>query len=49
MRIEYSNSYCLMIKENHTKDSIYESTPKTDNVKEFLDVVGNKYIKFSKN
>ena len=38
MRIEYSNNYCLKIKDNHTKDSIYESIPKTDNVKEFLEI-----------
>ena len=45
----YSNSCCLMIMENHMEDSIYESIPKTENAKEFLDVVGKKYIKFSKN
>ena len=26
---KYSNSYCLMIMENHMKDSIYKSIPKT--------------------
>ena len=31
------------------EDSIYESMPKTENVKDSLDVVGKKYIKFSKN
>ena len=31
------------------EDSIYESIPKTENVKEFLDVIGKKYTKFSKN
>ena len=31
------------------EDSIYESIPKTGNEKEFLDVVGKKYINFSKN
>ena len=30
-------------------DSIYESIPKIENVKEFSDVVGNKYTKFLKN
>ena len=30
-------------------DSIYESIPKTENAKEFLDDVGKKYTKFSKN
>ena len=30
-------------------DSIYESIPNIENVKEFSDVVGNKYTKFSKN
>ena len=30
------------------EDSIYESIPKTENAK-FLDVVGKKYTKFSKN
>ena len=45
---EYSNNCCLMIMENHMEDSIYESILKTKNAKEFLDVVGNKYTKFSK-
>ena len=45
---EYSNNCCLMIMENHIEDSIYESIPKTKNVKEFLDVIGKKYTKFSK-
>ena len=31
------------------KNSIYESIPKIENAKEFLDVVGKKYTKFSKN
>ena len=31
------------------EDSIYESIPKTENAKEFLDVVGKKYTKFSVN
>ena len=31
------------------RDTIYESIPKTENAKGFLDVVGKKYIKFSKN
>ena len=31
------------------EDYIYESIPKTKNVKEFLDDVGKKYTKFSKN
>ena len=31
------------------EDSIYESILKTKNVKEFLDVVGKKYTKLSKN
>ena len=31
------------------EDPIYESIPKTENAKEFLDVVGKKYTKFSKN
>ena len=31
------------------EDSIYESIPKTENAKEFLDAVGKKYTKFSKN
>ena len=30
-------------------NSIYESIPKTENAKEFLDVVGKKYTKFLKN
>ena len=46
---EYSNSCCLMIIENHMEDSIYESIPKTENAKEFLDVIGKKYTKFSNN
>ena len=45
----YSNSCYLMIMENHMDDSIYECIPKTKNAKEFLDVVGKKYTKFSKN
>ena len=31
------------------EDSIYESIPKTENAKEFLDVFGKKYTKLSKN
>ena len=31
------------------EDSIYESLPKTENAKVFLDVVGKKYTKFLKN
>ena len=31
------------------ENSIYESFPKNENAKEFLDVVGKKYTKFSKN
>ena len=46
---EYSNSCCLMIMENHMEDSIYENIPKTENAKDFLDAVGKKYTKFSKN
>ena len=38
-----------MIMGNHMEDSIYESIPKTENAKEFLDVVGQKYTKFLKN
>ena len=30
-------------------DSIYESIPKIENAKKFLDAVGKKYTKFSKN
>ena len=47
--LEYSNSCCSMIMENHMEDSIYEIIHKTENAKEFLDVVGKKYTKFSKN
>ena len=46
---EYFNSCCLMIMENHIEDSIYENIPHSKNAKEFLDVVGKKYTKFSKN
>ena len=46
---EYSNSYCLMIMKNHMEDFIYENIPKTKNANEFLDVIGKKYTKFSKN
>ena len=46
---EYFNNCCLMIMENHTEDSIYESIPQTENENEFLDVIGKKYTKFSKN
>ena len=38
-----------MIMENHIEDYIYETIPMTKNAKEFLDVVGKKYSKFSKN
>ena len=31
------------------EDSIYKSMPKIENAKEFLDVVGKKYTKLSKN
>ena len=31
------------------EDSIYESIPKTENAKKFLDVVGKKYTKLSNN
>ena len=31
------------------ENSIYESIPKTENAKEFLDAVGKKYTKVSKN
>ena len=46
---EYSNNCCLMIMENHMEYSIYESIPKTEKEKEFLDVVAKKCTKFSKN
>ena len=46
--LEYSNS-CLMIMENHMKYFIYASIPKIENAKEFLDAIGKKYTKFSKN
>ena len=45
---EYSNS-CLMIMENHMKDSIYASIPKIENAIEFLYAISNKYTKLSKN
>ena len=44
---EHFNSCCLMIMENHMENSIYKSIPKTKNAKEFLDVVGKRYTKFS--
>ena len=31
------------------EDSIYKCIPKTENAKEFLDSVGKKYTKLSKN
>ena len=37
-----------MIMKNHIEASIYESIPKTKNANEFLDVVIEKYTKFSK-
>ena len=46
---KYYNYCCLMIMENHMEDCIYESIRKTENAKEFLDIVGKKYTKFSKN
>ena len=42
---DYSNSYCLMIMENHMKDSIYDNIPNIENPNEFLDV-GKKFTKF---
>ena len=44
---EYSNSCCLMIMENHMKDSTYENIPRTKNAKQFLDAISKKYTKFS--
>ena len=38
---------CLMIMENHKKDSIYASIPKIENAKEFLYAISKKYTKFS--
>ena len=35
--------------KNHMEDFIYESIPKTKNGKEFLDVIGKRYTKFSNN
>ena len=31
------------------EDSIYENIPKNGNANQFLDIIGNKYTKFSKN
>ena len=39
---EYSNSYCLMIMENHMEESFYASIPKIENAKEFLDAISKK-------
>ena len=36
---EYSNSYCLMIMENHMEESIYENIPRIENAKGFLDAI----------
>ena len=38
-----------MIMGKHIEDSIYETIPKIKNTKEFLDVIGKKYTKFSNN
>ena len=46
---EYCNNYCLMIMENHMKESIYASIPKIENAKDFLNAISKKYTKFSKN
>ena len=46
---EYSNSYCLMIMENHMEDSVYASIPKIENAKGFLYAISKKYTKFSNN
>ena len=46
---EYFNSCCLMIMENHMKESIYANIPKIENAKEFLYAISKKYIKFSNN
>ena len=43
------NSCCLMIMDNHMKDFIYVSIPKTENVKEFFYAISKKYPKFSNN
>ena len=47
--LEYSNSCCLMIIENHMKESIYGNIPKIENTKEVLDAISKKYTKISKN
>ena len=46
---KYSNSCYLIIIENHMEESIYASTPKIVNAKDFLNAINNKYTKFSKN
>ena len=33
----------------HIEESIYESIPKIENAKEFLDAISKKYTKFSRN
>ena len=47
--LEYSNSCCLVIMENHIEESIYVSIPKLKNANDFLNVITKKYTKFSKN
>ena len=41
--------FFFMIIENHMENSIYESIPKIENAKEFLDFISKKYTKFLKN
>ena len=45
---EYSNSYCLMIMENHMENFIYANIPKIENAKDLLYTISKRYIEFSK-
>ena len=47
--LEYYNRCCLMTMRYHMDESIHDSTPKTENAKDFLIAIEKKYAKFSKN
>ncbi|XP_062079432.1 uncharacterized protein LOC133783827 isoform X2 [Humulus lupulus] len=46
---EHSNHCCLMLMRYHMDESIRDSIPKSENAKDFLAAIKEKYKKFSKN
>ncbi|XP_062110679.1 uncharacterized protein LOC133822385 isoform X1 [Humulus lupulus] len=46
---EHSNRCCLMLMRYHMNESIRDSIPKSENAKDFLAVIKEKYQRFSKN